>query len=267
MALIKCRKCSKEFSDTAESCPNCGYRVTVPKNRRKSKIVAGFLCLFLWPFGAHELYLGSIIKAIIWIFATIAVTVIAFYFPLVLFLILVPIIQAIRLIFMSTDKFDFKYNNSNSPRSRSGCLMWVMIFIILSFVGIIAMMIYLPKLDKVYEKGDVAQALTIMKNVSDAQQRYYLKTRHYASTFDKLDLELIDKDKNSVGHVSSFIINTRIKITLKNSGPDFYVEIERDITHPSYIIRKYYNDDKIICMENEDSSSENSICETFGLRG
>mgnify|MGYP004669853055 CR=1 FL=1 len=25
MALIKCKECEKEFSDTAEVCPHCGY--------------------------------------------------------------------------------------------------------------------------------------------------------------------------------------------------------------------------------------------------
>lgn len=28
MALIKCKECGKEISDKAESCPNCGYKIT-----------------------------------------------------------------------------------------------------------------------------------------------------------------------------------------------------------------------------------------------
>ena len=27
MALIKCPECGKEISDTAKSCPNCGYMI------------------------------------------------------------------------------------------------------------------------------------------------------------------------------------------------------------------------------------------------
>lgn len=34
MALIKCPECGKEISDTAKSCPNCGY-----EKERQSKIL------------------------------------------------------------------------------------------------------------------------------------------------------------------------------------------------------------------------------------
>ena len=36
MALIKCPECGKEISDTAKSCPNCGYSLKV-KNAKLLK--------------------------------------------------------------------------------------------------------------------------------------------------------------------------------------------------------------------------------------
>lgn len=33
MALIKCPECNKEVSDTAETCPHCGYRLKKPAPR------------------------------------------------------------------------------------------------------------------------------------------------------------------------------------------------------------------------------------------
>ncbi len=39
MALIKCPECGKEISDTAKSCPNCGYRIKRPKNNVKRKLI------------------------------------------------------------------------------------------------------------------------------------------------------------------------------------------------------------------------------------
>ena len=36
MALIKCPECSKEISDTAKNCPNCGYEKEKPKQNDNS---------------------------------------------------------------------------------------------------------------------------------------------------------------------------------------------------------------------------------------
>ena len=33
MALVKCPECKKEVSDTAETCPHCGYRLKKPISR------------------------------------------------------------------------------------------------------------------------------------------------------------------------------------------------------------------------------------------
>lgn len=44
MALIVCPECRKEISDTASSCPNCGYRL---KKKGKKKINSGRLILIL----------------------------------------------------------------------------------------------------------------------------------------------------------------------------------------------------------------------------
>lgn len=37
MALIKCPECGKEISDTAKSCPNCGYSLKVKKGKVTKK--------------------------------------------------------------------------------------------------------------------------------------------------------------------------------------------------------------------------------------
>lgn len=37
MALIKCSECGKEISDTANSCPNCGYNIKKEKLNEKKK--------------------------------------------------------------------------------------------------------------------------------------------------------------------------------------------------------------------------------------
>ena len=39
MALIKCPECNREISDTAKTCPHCGYKLNVEQVRHRNKIV------------------------------------------------------------------------------------------------------------------------------------------------------------------------------------------------------------------------------------
>jgi len=56
MALINCKECGKEISDTAKKCPNCGYE---DKNNTTSSdnsfgiigMIIGFISFFLDFFG------------------------------------------------------------------------------------------------------------------------------------------------------------------------------------------------------------------------
>ena len=162
MALIKCKECGKEFSDMADACPNCGYSPAreqkkklesnlVHECERKSKITAGFLCLFLWAFGAHQFYLGNIGAAIGWIILSAIVSVFTMVLPIFGLLILVPIICAVKLWSMSNEKFDEQYNQVSSPKSKIGCLfgivIWMIVFgILLGIAGSIASKSVMPAL-------------------------------------------------------------------------------------------------------------------------
>lgn len=162
MALIKCKECGKEFSDMAAACPNCGYspaleqkkaveKSLVSEEQRKSKITAGFLCLFLWSLGGHELYLGNIGKAMLWLIVGNLLTVVAFVLPFLWILLLVPIICAVKIWTMPTDKFDIKYNQVTSPKGKLGCLFGVIIGGIVLFVILCA--IAWPQYQKAVERA------------------------------------------------------------------------------------------------------------------
>ena len=138
MALITCKECGKQFSDMAAACPNCGYSPVVERKKavensliskesRKSKITAGFLCLFLWGLGAHEFYLGDIGKAIAWIIISLIVSIAAMFLPILVLLLLIPIICAVKLWAMPQEEFDLRYNQVSSPKGKMGCLFGVII--------------------------------------------------------------------------------------------------------------------------------------------
>ena len=67
MALIFCRECSKQISDQAAACPNCGAPQTSPSHATvapvitdpKSRSTAVLLAILLGGLGLHKFYLNS----------------------------------------------------------------------------------------------------------------------------------------------------------------------------------------------------------------
>lgn len=65
MALITCKDCGKEISQSAVACPSCGSPVAGNEPAvtklvtQKSKSIAVLLALFLGGLGIHKFYLGQ----------------------------------------------------------------------------------------------------------------------------------------------------------------------------------------------------------------
>ena len=62
MALIKCLECNREkISDSAKSCPHCGFKPNAEKNKRRNKIILWSVILGLLALGAIALsvYIAS----------------------------------------------------------------------------------------------------------------------------------------------------------------------------------------------------------------
>lgn len=58
MAMISCRECGTQMSDTAKACPNCGARPA--GSSEKLILVAAILCFCFGVFGIHRFYVGKI---------------------------------------------------------------------------------------------------------------------------------------------------------------------------------------------------------------
>lgn len=67
MALIYCKDCGRQVSDTAASCPYCGskMRYTDPNASEKDWLATLLLCFFLGTIGAHSFYSGKIAIGVI----------------------------------------------------------------------------------------------------------------------------------------------------------------------------------------------------------
>ena len=273
MALIKCPECGKEIYDTERICPHCGYSrfvgtVNIPQpqnsSKNKSKVAAGILCLFFWGLGVHELYLGSIKRALICIFVNIFVTIISALAPILgLLLVLIPIAWAIRIFVMPQEEFDAKYNAPDSPNTKKGCLiaLFLSVFIIPFVLGILAA-IALPQYFRAVEKARGAQVISMLDTVSASQQRYRMQNNKFANDFGALDIDLVDKNGSVVKSGNSFEDKDFV-YTLRGGGQNANIEALRNKGKYPYIIRKYYAFNKLEC-EPTNRVSE-SICKSLGL--
>lgn len=98
MALIYCRDCGTQISDSSVSCVKCGAMTRI-KKREKDRITALILAFFLGGFGAHRFYLGQVGRGLLYLlfFWTLIPAIIAF-------------VDLILFLFMSDKRFDEKYN-------------------------------------------------------------------------------------------------------------------------------------------------------------
>ncbi|MCX4335218.1 MAG: TM2 domain-containing protein [Bacteroidales bacterium] len=134
MALILCKECGKEISDSAANCPHCGAPVVkdvfckkcgakIPENvefcpncgdqsksvakalipAKKDRMVAALLALFLGSLGIHYFYLGKSTAGILTIVISFCSCGI---WGIVMF------VQAILMLMMSDSDFEAKYVNT-----------------------------------------------------------------------------------------------------------------------------------------------------------
>ncbi len=131
MALINCKECGQQISDSASVCPHCGAPVIrdvfcpscgtkVPENvkfcpncggqiypvsetakaGKKDKLVAGLLAIVLGGLGIHYFYLGKTTAGVL----TIVISLVSCgIWPVVM------LIQGILMLIMSEEDFDSKY--------------------------------------------------------------------------------------------------------------------------------------------------------------
>lgn len=67
-----CRDCGSRLDSNTGKCPKCDQLTIVEKKEisNKSKLIAGFLGIFLGGFGVHNFYLGNIGRGISQILVT-----------------------------------------------------------------------------------------------------------------------------------------------------------------------------------------------------
>ncbi|MDT8446130.1 MAG: TM2 domain-containing protein [bacterium] len=99
-----CADCGQLIHKKAEICPKCGVRQMAPptnlvQTRGRQRIVAALFAFFLGAIGIHQFYLGRVLLGVVYLLLcwTFIPAIIAF-------------IEAILLLIMSDETFDYKFN-------------------------------------------------------------------------------------------------------------------------------------------------------------
>lgn len=100
---VFCSKCGTKVPETVEFCPNCGTPISAPRSLRpgeKDKTVAGLFALLLGGLGIQYFYLGKITAGIL--------SIVLSAFSCGIWTI-VTLIQGILMLTMSDAEFEQKY--------------------------------------------------------------------------------------------------------------------------------------------------------------
>ena len=75
------------------------------------------------------------------------------------------------------------------------------LLVVVLIIGILSA-ISIPRYFKTIAKTQTSEAMVVLKNVADAQKRYFFLKDTYANTFDSLDLSFINEDgSRALGNV------------------------------------------------------------------
>lgn len=88
---------------------------------KKSKVVTGFLALFMVHAGAHRFYLGQRLRGFLYILASAILLIISIeeHAPFLLLMLIVGLVDAVLFWVMPTDEFDLKFNKRGSIRAAA----------------------------------------------------------------------------------------------------------------------------------------------------
>lgn len=139
MLVVKCHYCGKLCPPDAVMCDACGETlqgspVIHPAWPVKNKLVAAVLAIFLGGIGAHKFYLGQPKKGIV---RLILFTILLFvFFPLVIILHAVGIVEGIRYLTSSNKEFQLqnhvRLKKSIIPALLTGVVGFIVVTLALS---------------------------------------------------------------------------------------------------------------------------------------
>ncbi len=155
------------------------------------------------------------------------------------------------------------------PNEKQGCLIGVVLLLLLApfFLGMCAA-VSLPQYMRAVERSRAQEAIVLLSNLTQTQQRFFARQGHYATEFQQLDLS----PKGATGRV--FYTKGDPKTGINGNG--FEVTLSENVTFArgfatalrkpkqntdesvSYTLHRYYADSKTSCIPHNDAGA--SMC-------
>ena len=143
----------------------------------------------------------------------------------------------------------------------------VELLVVVLIIGVLSA-IAIPQYFKVVAKTQTSEALVVLKNIVDAQRRYFILHDNYARNFASLDLSFIDQNGNRItGSEYSTKNFTYTLITEPNTGDITSAEVVATPINSQVactINYQFVPNRVITCMDNL-SGKGDGLCTSLGL--
>ena len=161
----------------------------------------------------------------------------------------------------------------NANMSRLDGFTLIELLVVVLIIGILAAMA-LPQYFKAVERSRMAEAVTLMDSITQAQRRKFLQTNHYVSKFEGLDVapkgakgyEYYTKgDPQTGAGGNGFWISIGGPTTFNLSGVSAGRVFDGNGRHRSlqyqYSLFRYYQSDNVTCIGDNTAGQE--LCADF----
>ena len=160
----------------------------------------------------------------------------------------------------------------NANISRLGGFTLIELLVVVLIIGILAAMA-MPQYFKAVERSRMAEAVTLMDSITQAQRRKYMQTNRYAESFEGLDVSpkgatgdryFTKGDPNNGAGGNGFSIffgNTSFRFGSVWAYRMFNGRTNNSSLQYQYSLARYYQSDNVTCSGFNDAGKE--LCADF----
>ncbi len=149
------------------------------------------------------------------------------------------------------------------------------LLVVVLIIGILAAMA-MPQYFKAMERSRMTEAVTLLANMAQAQQRKYMQTNAYAKNFSSLDVTLkgatggnfctkgayaTSEGASGCGNGNGFLVALEQTNTALNEGNVVATRVGPGTLQYSYSLKRFYNGDGTLCSAANKNGAE--LCADF----